>query len=496
MSAPRDGGADAVAEAVALRSEGLGPRRPNVPAFARFRPVIIQHFARHSGGCSFAQPLAGRFDAQHRRVHMLLNILSTGDSSMTAPVIGMQFSRPSDEPVPVTGADFSKIIIYDTSADASGSEFPYGTEVRGSTSDKDFREALGTGRLAAAVTGIRDQLDGLNIGADVTVVRIEETLDDDLPDKAAISADIVEALDDLTGVASRINATPRIVLCGYTDWRINSSTSNPVVAKLETMLPKILGIAPVQVISDTAANSIDQREDFSSERIMPIGVMAKVWEGEDLVERDMASRVAGLFVRTDNAHEGKPFHPICNLPILGLADLGRPIAFSFLDGSTEGQQMLEGDVSIVVRGETGVDGAVSDGGFVFLGTDNAATGELWKQIHQVRGADYLTVKIIQITRQFLGKMITADMAEAWLNSLAFMLRDHKADKDILGYAPVETMFLADSNSPENIRLGTLQVDIGIEPAPSFKRADHVIRRYRPAVEGLVEEIIARLSTAA
>lgn len=416
---------------------------------------------------------------------------------MTAPVIGMQFSRPDDEPVPVTGADFSKIIVYDTSADASAVEFPYGDSIRGSTSDKDFREALGTGRLAAAVTGITDQLNGLNIGADVTVVRIEETLDeDDAPDKAAISADIVAALDDLTGVASIVNATPRIVLAGYTDWRLNANTPNLVAAKLETVLGKILGIAPVQVDATSAANAIDQREDFSSERLMPIGIKARVWEGQNVVVRDMASRVAGLFVRTDNAHEGKPFHPICNQPILGLAGLSRPVPFSFLDGSTEGQQMLEGDVSIVAQGETGVDGAVADGGFVFLGTDNATTGELWKQIHQVRGADYITVKIIQITRQFLGKLVSADLVEAWINSIAFMLRDHKAAGDILGYAPASTMFRANSNSPENIRLGTLKVDLGIEPAPSFKRADHVIRRYRPAVEGLVEEVISRLSSAA
>jgi len=416
---------------------------------------------------------------------------------MTAPVIGMQFSRPNDEPVPVTGADFSKVLIIDTSDDADADDFPYKVAKRGSSTNVAFIEALGTGNLAAAVRGINDQLDGLNIGCDITVVRIEEHLDeDDEPDIAAISADIVDVLDDISLIPSLVNATPRIIVAGYTDWRTDVNTVNPVIAALQVACPKILAIAPVQVDATSAANAIDFREDMSSERLMPIGVKAKVYEGVNLVTRSMAPRVAGLFVRTDNAHLGKPFDPICNLPVLGLAGLSRDIPFTFLDGSTEGQQMLEGDVSIVARGETGVDGAVSDGGFVFIGTDNASTGELWKQIHQVRGADYITVKIIQITRQFLGRKITADLAEAWLNSMAFMLRDHKADGDILGYAPVETMFLADSNSPENIRLGTLRVDLSIEPAPSFKRADHVIRRYRPAVEGLVEEIIARLSTAA
>jgi hypothetical protein len=110
----------------------------------------------------------------------------------------------------------------------------------------------------------------------------------------------------------------------------------------------------------------------------------------------------------------------------------------------------------------------------------------------VRGADYLTVKLIQITREFLGKKITADLVEAYINSILFMLRDHKAADDILGYN--KDVFIPDQNSPEQIRLGRIKLDLGIEPAPVFKRADTDIRRYRPAVEGLVAEIVARLNT--
>jgi hypothetical protein len=159
--------------------------------------------------------------------------------------------------------------------------------------------------------------------------------------------------------------------------------------------------------------------------------------------------------------------------------------------------MLAANVAIVTEGETGVDGAVADGGFVFIGTDNAQTGELWEQMHQVRGTDYIVTQIMGITRQFLGKnKITANMAEAWINSIAYALKDHKVADRILGYTPRTEMFKADLNSPENIRLGTLALEIGIEPAPVFKCADHTIRRYRPAVEGLVAEIIARLAQTA
>ncbi|WP_439604739.1 phage tail protein, partial [Shinella sp.] len=266
-------------------------------------------------------------------------------------------------------------------------------------------------------------------------------------------------------------------------------------AVLDAACGKLLAVAPVDVNSTSAALAIADREMLNSQRIMPIGIKAKVYEGSSLVTRPMASRVVGLFVRRDNENFGKPFETIANQPIRGIVGLSRPLAFSLLDGSTEGQQMLEAGVSIVAKGEVGVDGAIADGGFVFIGTDAATTaGDLWTQIHQTRGTDYIVAKIMQITRQFLGPRITADSVEAWLHSISFMLRDHKAANDILGYTPLADMFKAASNSPEDIRLGLLKIEVGIEPAPAFKRADHDIRRYRPAVKGLVEEIVARLNS--
>ncbi|MCM2396182.1 phage tail protein [Rhizobium sp. S95] len=410
---------------------------------------------------------------------------------MTAPVFGMQFTRPADEPVPVLGADFSKILVIETSADASNSEYPIGSPRRISSSNTEAVAALGTGLLADAVRGINDQLTSVNAGADVTVLRIAEGAN-----AGATAAAIAEACGDIPTIPSAVNGTPRIVVAGRTAWRPDLDTVNPVIAALQVNLSKILAVAPVDVDATSATNAIDARETMSSERLIPIGVAAKVWEGENVVVRPMMPRVAGLMARIDNENKGKPFNPIANQPLYGLAGLSRKIPFNMLDGSNEGQQLLESNVSIVAEGEVGVDGAIADGGFVFIGTDNAATGELWEQFHQVRGADYIVAKMMRITRQFLGPKISADSAEAWINSIAFMLGDHQTDGDILGYTPKNQMFKASKNSPENIRLGTLTLTIGIEPAPSFRVANHEIRRYRPAVEGLVAEIVARLDAAA
>ncbi|MBB3937944.1 phage tail protein [Aureimonas phyllosphaerae] len=408
---------------------------------------------------------------------------------MTAPNFGMTFSRSNNEPVPVTGADFSKMLLIEASQDADPLAFPLGQAVRFSSSDPDMLMKLGTGPLRDAVAGINSQLQGLNVGADVTAIRIAEGIN-----VAATVANIVAALALVGSVPALVGGTPRLVWCGRTAWRPDADTANPIVAALPEALEKLLAIAAVDVDDTSKANAIDARETMNSQRLMPVGIAARVYEGTNLVTRPMGPRVLGLFARVDNENQGKPFDPIANRAIYGIAGVSRRIPFSLLDGSTEGQQLLDAEVSIVVPGEVNVDGAIAEGGFTFIGADNTDNGELWKQIHQVRGADFITVKLIQIYRQFLGRKITVDMAEALINSILFMLRDHKAADDILGYN--RQIFIPDQNSPENIRLGRIKLDLGIEPAPLFRRADTEIHRYRTAVEGLINDIFARLNTVA
>lgn len=410
---------------------------------------------------------------------------------MSDPVIGQTFTRDNTEIEPVIGDDFSRMLIIDTSEDASDTEIPLETAVRFSTSNKDARAALGTGLLADTVNGIRDQFVNLNIGADVTVFRMPEGNTVDLTVAA-----IAEAVGAMTEIPSAVKATPRIVIAGRTAWK-PASGLNPVLVQLQANLGKLLAVAPVDIDASSLTESIAVREQLSSDRLMPIGIAARVNVGGVEVTRPMAPRVAGLMAACDYEGGGKPFNPFANRPLYGLSGLSRNIDFSLIDGSVEGQLLLAKNIATVEQAESGLDGSSADGGFIFWGTDNAATGELDEQIHQVRGTDYLIVKLMRITRQFIGRRkITADMAEAWINSIAYMLSGHKKLDDILGYTPQTEMFIPDQNQPEQIRLGTLALDIGIEPAPVFKLAKHNIRRYRPAVEGLVSDIVARLSAAA
>jgi phage tail sheath protein FI len=405
---------------------------------------------------------------------------------MSKPYFGMSFSEIQAQPRPALGADFSKVLCIESSEDADAAKYPLDTFVRISTSDADAVSKLGTGLLADMIAGINANLTGLNAGADVVVARVAEGVDN-----AATSASIVAMLEKVQNISSEVNCTPRIILAGRTVWRVDLETTNPVVAALQIACGKLLAAAPVDVDDATKEVAIDARETMDHEGVFPIGIMPRVAEGETIVTRSAAARVAGLMIRNDNKNGGKPFKPFANQPLYGIVGLSRPLPFSLLDGSTEGQQLLSAGVSIIVAGETGVDGAIADGGFTFIGVDHSKSNAVWKQIHQVRGANYLKIKMVEITRQFLGREISPGVTEAWLNSLKSMLANHKAQGDIIDF---KLNFTADKNNPTQIALGHLVVEIKQAPLPAFTHAEHQIGTYDEAYISLVDDIVSRLET--
>lgn len=423
----------------------------------------------------------------------------------TAPVFGTIDQRFSDEPLPTGPVDFSKIAFVSTSTGADDTVFPAGTAsdlasykaVRFTSSDTAFTSKLGTGYLADAVRAVNAQIAPGSQAADITVIRCAEGTGADAAAKlAATMANVIKGLEALKLAPQKINATPRLIgVPGYTAQRTGDD-ANPVIAALPEVLSALLAIAVVDVDDASRDAAIDARETIGSDRIMPVGVAARVFDtdGTTVITRPMAPRILGLITRVDFQSGGKPFEPFANRQIYGLVNTSRVIPFDLRDGSVEGQQLLAAEVAIVTQGEVDIDGAIADGGFVFIGTDNCASdGDLWQQIHQVRGADYIDVEHMRITRQFLGRKISASNAEAWINSLKFNLRDHKAADDILGY---KVEFKPDQNSPEQVRAGRLTTDLGIEEAPVFRVAKRNVRRYRQAVNDLVADIAARINAAA
>jgi hypothetical protein len=69
------------------------------------------------------------------------------------------------------------------------------------------------------------------------------------------------------------------------------------------------------------------------------------------------------------------------------------------------------------------------------------------------------------------------------------LRDLQADGNILGYT---VGFTRDQNSPENLRLGKFTVNFAAEEAPVLRQININSSRYRPALDMLLDQLLAQM----
>ena len=422
---------------------------------------------------------------------------------MTSPYLGYQSTYPNDDITEALGGDFSKVAFCSTSEDADATVFPLNVLVRFTSTDPTYLAALGTGHLKAALTGLNDQLGGS--GADVGVVRVATgTGADATAILRATMANIVGDAGAGSGLWAIRNAVTTVgaafhLWCvpGYTYQQPDGlGVDNPVRAALAPMLEAANAVSIVDVDATSKVNAIAARNLMSSKRMQPLGVAARVYEtvngAQVLVTRPMSPRIVGLIVATDNNYRnGMPFDTWCNKPVLGIADINRPVTFDLGDGATEAQLMLASDIAVVVKGNSADAGAISDGGFVFLGIESAATDNTWSQMHQVRGADYIDVQFAKLSRQFIGGRYTPRRAESLLKSFGLMLDDHVANEDILGY---ELTYPAVLNSVAQVRLGQFNVRTRQEQAPAIRVVSNEIRRYPDAITALVAAIVTNAGT--
>jgi phage tail sheath protein FI len=262
--------------------------------------------------------------------------------------------------------------------------------------------------------------------------------------------------------------------------------ANPVCAALPEVLNKLLAHAVVEGPGTNNQAIIAWRETMASKRLIPIDMWVRVLEGEEIVTRPGAPRVIGLGVRRDHQFNGVPGHSWANQPIQGIIGFARTIDFSLTDGSTTGQILLAANVGIGVRGEMGVESAIASSGFNFIGTDNSYDDALWQFYNVTRMRDYIRLGLMRTWRYYLGKYnITKRTVDVVLDTAKFWLRDLKASDDILGY---KVAFEADKNSPENLRLGRIRVSFAAEEPPVLRRIDADSRRYREALDELIQQL--------
>jgi len=268
--------------------------------------------------------------------------------------------------------------------------------------------------------------------------------------------------------------------------------ANPICAELPAICSALLAHAVVGGPGTSKQDAIDWRETIASDRLIPVDNYAKVQEGTQTAEEDAAARVIGIGVRVDFQHGGIPSHSWANQQMTGIIGLRRYDAFSLTDGATDAQILLANNIGVVIRGELGVETAIAEAGFVYVGTDNAGTDPLWQFYNVTRMRDFIHLALLKSLRKRLGvSNITPHAVQALENDISFFLSDLKADEHILGF---RVGFEKNKNSPEQLRLGHLRIFFQAEEPPVLRKLTIDSRRYRPALEEMLDTLITQANT--
>jgi len=211
-----------------------------------------------------------------------------------------------------------------------------------------------------------------------------------------------------------------------------------------------------------------------------------------IVVKPLSPYVIARYVRRDAEFDGRPFHSIANQSLNGLVGVSPTIRMSITDDSAEGQSDLAVSFGIVFRGDVGVDGALTDGGFVFWGTDTLSDQSEWLFANVGRGRDYMELMQIKALRIYLGKYnLTLQTVQAIVNTLESECVLMKANDDILDY---KLEFDPNVNTPEELRLGHIDLTFKAEEPPVLRKITIRSRRHREALTALVQSISIALGT--
>ncbi|SMO65384.1 hypothetical protein SAMN06265173_108108 [Thalassovita litoralis] len=412
---------------------------------------------------------------------------------MSDPTFGISITRIDTEPRPPVWSDMSIVGIVGTAPDADAGVFPVDRPVFMYSDDVTKLTALGaTGTLQDAVTLINTQLGEFQVAAKVVVVRVEEGADVDATLANVVGDGVSTGLSALVNAGPELGVIPRLLCApGFTSQR-TAPDANAVCAALPAICAKLLAHAVVDGPATTEQDAIDWRETISSDRIIPVDPAVKVLDDGATVVQPLSPAVIGIGVRRDHEKQGRPFHSWANQPVQGIVGPSRPINFSLTDGATEGQRLLAANIGVLLRGEMGVESAIGQGGYIFVGTDNAGEDDLWRFYNVTRGRDFIHLMLLRTLRFYLGRFnITGQTIQAILNTMETGLRNLKADGDILGF---EIKFTRDQNSPEELRQGRFTVTFAAEEAPVLRYLGVQSARYRPALDALLDDLLAQVGT--
>jgi len=271
--------------------------------------------------------------------------------------------------------------------------------------------------------------------------------------------------------------------------------ANPIAAELTPVLNQLIGHAVVETRGVSYVDDLNYRSTLNSQRIIVMSGGIKVIDpiSGAVIVRPVAPRQIGAMIAKD-FETGAPFHSAANRPLQGVVSPARTIGFSLTDDATEGQQLLEANVGIVVRGEVGVETAISSGGFIIIALENCGDDTLWQMYNVKRGRDYIHLSLMPALRKYLGRTnITKQTIVNILATIGDFLGTLKAREQIIDY---RMSFQGSLNSASEIRLGHLTVGFKAEEPPVLERITTMSARYKPAIDNMIKQLEQQLNIAA
>lgn len=271
---------------------------------------------------------------------------------------------------------------------------------------------------------------------------------------------------------------------------------NGVCVTIPTILDRLRGVFQPEGPTSSRTAWLNWLETLpQSQRILhPLAQDAKVIDANgDTVTRPLSPYVIGRYVRRDNEFDGRPFHSVANQPLNGLVGVTPNIPFSIIDASSIGQDYIERSGGIVARGESGVEGSLTSGGYQFWGTDTLSASSSYLFAHVVRGRDYIELTQVKFLKFYLGRFnITAQTVQAIVNSMESHLSGLRADGDILDY---RVFFEPDRNLPGELRLGYLDITFRAEEPPVLRKITVRSRRFEEALVALAQSLAISIGGA-
>lgn len=422
---------------------------------------------------------------------------------MTAPTIGFQFDTTELESLVPSKAEMSVVGAVVT-APAKQGGVSLNVPISVNTDDVSFYTALGvTGTAQQTIRGIAKQMGQMSKSARMVVVVVAEGVSETPATK--ITQTIANMVGDpvtKTGVhafrkaGQLVNRIPRILIGpGYTSQQVGSA-ANALCTELAVVAESLLAVCPVTGPATTLQAALDWRETLASKRLIPTETDVTVIDSDgDNIIVPSDAYVAGLMNMVDELHGGYPFHSAGNRTLQGVVGPSRSIDFSLTDGDTEGQELLENNMGIIIRGEGGDDFALAEGGTLYLGVGTASNESLWQYYNQVRGRDWIHLTTLRTLRELLARYnLNSRLVQTLVNTMRTILLGLAADERI--HRDFAVNLLPSLNAPADLRAGQLSIKMAVEEPAPFMRGIIKSSRYEFALTNFIENLEAQINTVA